>query len=504
LKSAYQLYVICACLLSGFTSGVLYSQQIEKPHLVRVTVDPETGNDRVDWEPSPTPDVDYYVIYMAVRPNPLEPYALIEVGTAPASATSFIVQPTNSDEQSIGYTVIAVYEPSPGSLYRSLYDEPDSTIFADAVFDSCQGTVSLIWSDYNSWRGEIQQYTVYQRLDNGLYIVLATLQEGTNQYTLSNVQENVTYSLFIEVAHEDNIRRSISNRVDLFTDMSLVPDAINADYATLGENNGIDLSFTVDPNSELQTYKLLRSGTPDGAFDTIATLLTAAKTIYYHDQVQFTSGCYYYKLLAINNCGKPVTVSNLASNVLLGGSHTNLSISLSWNEYLAWSGGVDHYQVTRETGIQDFVADSLSVGTDTFFRDDFSNRINYNDPQSARVCYRITAFESSGIPVSQNSSRSNRLCFSLDPDVRMPNAFIPNSNDGVNNIFEPIFSFVPERYEMMIFNRSGLKIWEGSGPWDGRVNGKQVTEGVYLYHLTLYNFSNSTRVLTGQVTVVYQ
>ncbi len=502
MKPAFHSYIISAFLLIAFNGGMTLGQQPEQPDLVRVTVDPETGNDRVYWEPSPSPGVDYYVIGMAVRPNPDEPYALIQVGTAPAGETSFIVMSTSSGTAPVGYTVWAVDQVD-DSLYFSLYDEPDSTIFVQAVFDSCQAALSLTWSDYNSWRGQIRQYTVYQRLDNGLYIVLATLQEGTNQFIINNVEENTIYSVFIEAAHSDNIRLSTSNRVDIFTGMSLVPDFIYADYATLGENNGIDLSFTIDPDSELQRYKLLRSGTPDGAFDTIATLQTAEKTVSYHDPVQFTAGHYYYKLLAINNCGKPAGASNLASNVLLGGNYDNLLISLSWNEYLDWSGGVDHYQVTRVTGIQNPQSDSMSVGTDTFFRDDFSTRIDFNDPQSSRVCYLITAYAPTGASATQNTSRSNRLCFNLEPDVRMPNAFIPNSHDGVNNTFRPIFSFVPERYEMTIFNRSGLKIWEGSEPWDGRVNGKQVPEGVYLYHIVLFNFSNSTQKLTGQVTVVY-
>jgi hypothetical protein len=504
LKPVYHFYIICLILFTGITGGTISGQQPDKPHLVMVTVDPETGNDIIYWEPSPTAGVDYYLIEMAVRPNPLEPYALIMVGTADATATSFENPNTTSDEESVGYTVLAVDEPVAGSLLFSLYDEPDSTIFVRAVFDSCQATLSLSWCDYNNWRGEIGQYTVYQRLGNGLYLALAVLPEGTNQYILNNVEENITYSLFIEAAHTDNIRRSTSNRVDLFTGMSLVPDAIYADYATLGENNGIDLSFTIDPNSELQTYKLLRSTTPDGSFDTIATLHTADKSVSYHDEISFTSGHYYYQLVAFNNCGMPAVASNLASNVLLGGNYSNLLINLNWNDYIDWSGGVDHYQVTRETGIQGLLADSFSVGTDTYFIDDFSNRIHYSDPQSTRVCYRITAFESPGVLASQNISRSNRICFSIEPDVRMPNAFIPNSMDGVNNTFRPIFSFTPERYEMTIFNRSGLKIWEGSGPWDGCVNGKQVTEGVYLYHLVIYNFSGIERKFTGEVAVIYQ
>jgi gliding motility-associated-like protein len=146
----------------------------------------------------------------------------------------------------------------------------------------------------------------------------------------------------------------------------------------------------------------------------------------------------------------------------------------------------------------------MNAGKDTFYSDDFSTRINYDDPQSTRVCYQVAAFEAAGTAGVQNISRSNHLCFALDPDVRMPNAFIPNSHDGVNDTFGPLFSFVPERYKLTIYNRAGLKIWEGAEPWDGMVKGKPVPEEVYMYHLELFNYEGADRELAGQVTVVYR
>jgi hypothetical protein len=499
------LYIVCTLILQWLAciQGTGQQQPI-KPSLHLVTVDPETGYDIISWHPSPTAGIDYYVVGLAVIPNPLEPYALIQVGTAAPSDTFFINMNTDSDHKSVGYTVYAVELVPPDSTYNSLNDEPDSTIFVSAVFDSCKAAITLSWNDYNSWRGHIREYVVNQRLDNGLYVQLAKLPEGTNNYIFTPVQENMSYRLFIEAVNEDNVRRSASNVVGLYTDMSLIPDAINADYATLGENNSIALSFSIDPGSELQIYKLLRSYLPDGFFDTIATLNTTGKVIKYKDDSPFSSGIFYYKLVAYNNCGKPVVTSNLASTILLTGSADNAMISLKWNKYIDWSRGVEYYELYRESGVQGGAVDSIVVGIDTYFGDDYTYRVDYINPLSSRVCYQVVAVESYVIPDIQNTSRSNRLCINLNPDIHMPNAFIPNSDDGVNNTFGPLFSFAPERFELVIFNRSGLKIWEGSEPWDGKVNGNFATEGVYLYHLRLFNYSNTIRELTGQVTIVYR
>jgi len=501
LKQAKRLYFL-ATLWLLVAAGVTFGQLPEKPDLIRVTVDPETGHDIIYWKPSPSENVDNYVIGRTYVNNK----DLLVLTTAPSSATSAEIFDTESDIHPVGYSVYAVDQLPDGKQNNSLYDDPDSTLFLRAVFDSCKSSITLTWNDYNTWRGSIQKYTVYQRLGSGIYQSLTTLPEGIQTWTLHPVDENTPYSLFIEATadHEDSILYSTSNMIDLYTNMSVVPDAINADFATLGENNFIDLSFSIDPASELQNYKLLRAASPGGPSDTVTPFITSAKTIRYQDEISFTSGVYYYRLMAFNNCGKEAVSSNLACNVLLSGTNEQLMIALNWNEYLDWPGGIDHYTVYRTTGNDGLPAEAINVGNDLFCSDDYSSRINYNDPQSTRVCYQVAAVESAGPGLAPNTSRSNVLCFALDPDVRMPNAFMPNSPDEVNAAFGPLFSFVPERYKLTIYNRAGLKIWEGAEPWDGKVNGKPVPEEVYMYHLRLYNYDGAGRVLAGQVTVVYR
>ena len=502
MKPAKRLYFVVTLCVLGYTGWDIFCQEPEKPHLIRVTVDPETGHDWIFWHPSPSSNVDYYRVGRA-QGNSTDLTVLFDV---PPSATSAEIINTNSDSEPVGYSVYAVDQVSADLSYLSLYDYPDSTIFLSAVFDSCKSSITLTWTDYNTWRGSIQRYTVFQRIGNGLYRDLATLAEGVNTWTLQPVDENTTYSLFIEATadHEDSILYSTSNMIDLYTGMSVVPDYIHADFATLGENNFIDLSFSIDPASELQNYKLLRAASPGGPSDTVTPFITSARTIRYQDEISFTSGVYFYRLMAFNNCGKKAVSSNLACNVLLSGTNEQLMIALNWNEYLDWPGGVDHYTVYRTTGNDGLPAEAINVGNDLFYSDDYSSRINYNDPQSTRVCYQVAAVESAGPGLAPNTSRSNVLCFALDPDVRMPNAFMPNSPDEVNAAFGPLFSFVPERYKLTIYNRAGLKIWEGAEPWDGKVNGKLVPEEVYMYHLRLYNYDGAGRVLAGQVTVVYR
>jgi hypothetical protein len=491
-------------LLSGIHS---YSQSVipDKPTLYYVTIDIETGNDIVVWNPSPSNFIEFYKVAVSITAGPLDPPAIIEIEPPVSVPNTIFINPNtyNSHFGSIGYTVMAVNDLGGGDLRRSLYDSPDSTIFLESVFDSCKATITLSWNDYNNWRGSIAAYNIRRRLGPGIYVTLTTLSEGQNTFVLSNIAVNQTYDLFVEVVNADG-RRSTSNRIQVQTHMTNQPRYINNDYATISPGNFIDLSFTIDPASNLTHYNIMRSTSPGGPFVKIDSINTADKQFKYTDETPFTPNIYYYRLDAMNNCRQAATRSNLSNNIILKGVPSNKNISLSWNDYLFWSGGLDQYRIIRTRGGVNGTTDTLDIGQINSFNDDVSRLGNYEDPESSFVCYKILATENRNIHGIQGKSLSNRVCFSINPDIRMPDAFIPNDSEPMNQVFEPVFSFLPEHYQMIIYNRLGTKIWEGSNAWDGRVNGKYVPEGVYLYYLRIYNYSTNVIELNGKVTVLYR
>ena len=91
-------------------------------------------------------------------------------------------------------------------------------------------------------------------------------------------------------------------------------------------------------------------------------------------------------------------------------------------------------------------------------------------------------------------------------EVYVPNAFSPDFN-GYNDYFRPYSNCVLENYSMKIFNRWGALVFESSDVdtgWDGKFNGKDTAEGVYVY---LFEFQVNQmgetldRQLSGDVTV---
>jgi gliding motility-associated-like protein len=90
----------------------------------------------------------------------------------------------------------------------------------------------------------------------------------------------------------------------------------------------------------------------------------------------------------------------------------------------------------------------------------------------------------------------------LPPEIEIPNVITPNG-DGINDVFR----FRNEEFwhlHTQVFNRWGQLVFSGADPerWNGTVDGKNVSDGVYFYHISA-RADGFDKVLeyTGTVTV---
>lgn len=93
---------------------------------------------------------------------------------------------------------------------------------------------------------------------------------------------------------------------------------------------------------------------------------------------------------------------------------------------------------------------------------------------------------------------------SYDCEVVMPNVFSPNQ-DGANDTFSALTNCKFEKFDLLIFNRWGNKIFTSSNElskWDGKYNGSDCTDGVYYYHITYKLLSQETKSEYGYVTLI--
>lgn len=89
----------------------------------------------------------------------------------------------------------------------------------------------------------------------------------------------------------------------------------------------------------------------------------------------------------------------------------------------------------------------------------------------------------------------------------MPNIFTPNG-DGLNDYFFPRQELTSSlaAFKMVIFNRWGEKVFETSSingrGWDGKYNGKDQPQGVYIYQVTAVFLDGRIENLNGNVTLL--
>jgi gliding motility-associated-like protein len=88
----------------------------------------------------------------------------------------------------------------------------------------------------------------------------------------------------------------------------------------------------------------------------------------------------------------------------------------------------------------------------------------------------------------------------------VPNTFTPNG-DGINDVFFPKGEAIdPENYEMIIFDRNGLILYETSdynAAWDGTKLSEAVPEGVYVWKILVYDYyTGDKKYYRGHINLI--
>ena len=104
-------------------------------------------------------------------------------------------------------------------------------------------------------------------------------------------------------------------------------------------------------------------------------------------------------------------------------------------------------------------------------------------------------------------STTEGVTINKDCYVDIPNAFTPNG-DGQNDYFFPrqYLSKGVTAFTLSIFNRWGQKVFEttkadGRG-WDGKFNGKEQPNGVYIYQIEVFYTNGRSEKYSGNVTLI--
>ncbi len=109
--------------------------------------------------------------------------------------------------------------------------------------------------------------------------------------------------------------------------------------------------------------------------------------------------------------------------------------------------------------------------------------------------------------------RDTNGCLSVDTvvvhvdcnDLNLPNAFAPGSSVGTNNTFGIMNRQIVQLNYFRIFDRWGKEVFSTTDPtkrWDGKVNGKDVQLGVYVWEADGFCISQKHFTRAGNVTLI--
>lgn len=119
--------------------------------------------------------------------------------------------------------------------------------------------------------------------------------------------------------------------------------------------------------------------------------------------------------------------------------------------------------------------------------------------------FDVTLIVKSKIGCADTATQLKVISVSAEGEVFIPTAFTPDNN-GLNDVFKPEYmGLQSDDYKFQIYNRWGELVFETTDRdkgWDGRFNGKQCQQDVYVWIIRGELVGNKKIILNGTVTLV--
>lgn len=471
------------------------------PTLDTISVD-DNNKIIMGWPTSVSKDVKAYVIYKKQGSS----NNLIDTVF---DATFYYYPLSNPDLVSESYLIAAL--DSCGNI--GLLGTPLSSMYLKATPDICDRSAVLTWSPYNTIGTGLEGYRIYQSTtgNTGPYTFVGSVPAGTLTYRVSGLLPNTTYYFKVQAIDLSHTKTASANRVKFFSAVPTPPKYSYLRRASVDAPNMVSVSCHVDVSASSKAYRIVRSETNNpGSFEEMGVAaVTGTTPVLYNDHTALTnSKSYYYKMIDVDSCGFDGLETNIGRTMLLTAISNNEQFTniLTWNDYEIWSGNVSSYNIYRGIdGVMDPapIANVPFTGGVNTYVDDINSLLIGQGVFS----YYVEALEGTGnIYGFAENSISNIAEAYQDPLIYIPNAFVPLGEDGRNEIFLPVTTFVDfKEYEFIVFDRWGAQVFETKElhkGWDGKIKGKYAELGVYVYTLRYKTSRGEYLNMKGTVTLI--
>ena len=474
----------------------------------------------IGWAPNTATDIEYYEVR---RNDPNLPNAFIPYKVINAFSYLDTDAAINLIDNREKYYLVAV-DSCEGSSELSGYTDSALTMDVDVRFSVCDSANIVSWSPYEYFHsGNDPLYEVFAS-QTKLFTNFVSV--GFTSDTTFAHEGVITGDWFYYVKAIDNGGNgsftSLSNLAEITIEYPPAPQFQYMHSVSVRSPFQVELQCYVDTNTLTKGYEILK-GQNSLVLSRIQTVdrsdVVDSKVIFNDFNVTTDERSYYYQIRAIDSCGNLSILSNLGKSIYLQISTDNVSLknTLTWTEYEEWANGVDYYLIYKGIGSEfgvdphDTVFVSPQTGAQLQYVDDVSDYLlPTGDLNSGQYCYYVVAVENGigepSIPnITPGEGLSNAVCTFMEPTMYIPNAFSPGT--GVNSVFRPegiYFDFT--RYEMIIYNRWGEKVFETTDynkGWAGDVNGGDIAPiGTYVYTIRFIDSNGEERLKKGTVSII--
>ncbi len=429
----------------------------------------------ISWQPSPSPEVFAYIIYRQT------PAGDLPVDTV-YNGTTYVDTKAQPGQQSESYFV----NPLDRCGNTSLFDVRHRTIHLQVVAEPCRQRFLLSWNPYEGWSQGIEKQEVLVRIDNGPLTSAAELPPQDSSFAFEGLADGSQYCFTIRNTAAGGAPVSLSNELCIDADIIRPIQQLQITNATVNADGSVTLSWLWNTDAEVAVVEILRSD-HDGDYDVVGVLtpnLPLTATPAYTDYVAVDEGPWYYRVRTIDQCDT-VRMSTRGATIFIQGHAASTGLNhLSWSAFDTEHADVHTWELFRMVG---GAAKRIATLDGTSFE--------YDDPYEPgvggepRACYYVIARGSVQLPDGTQLpvvSRSNVVCISQSVRIHAPNAFAP---DGFNQEFRVLLA--PERYQhfdLRVFDRYGRQVFQSADPargWRGRLDGKELPQGVYVWTLRL-------------------
>jgi gliding motility-associated-like protein len=354
----------------------------------------------------------------------------------------------------------------------------------------------LSWSSYIGWGPRI--YRIYRAGYDGKMKLIDSVPGNKLTYTDTALCDE-TYCYYVEAVEANGTFKSKSNTTCLHANYVRQTRPVNLRYVTDVNNSAVKLQWDTIGYKNLTGYIIDKYNPYIGWTKDYAV---TPDNNYTDNNVDIYNISYNYRVKTLDKCGYTGPYGNNGSSIVLDHKIQNDKVSLHWNAYRDWPGGVKNYKLQIQ--LKDKSFKTIKTLTDTAFVDDSV----YNNIDTA-YCYRVIAYNNA---IIQDSSVSNRTCAILPSRIFVPNAFTPGNHDSINDewkvsavcIYNAIGSKV-KNFNLRVFNRWGSLVFETDDyhqGWNGKFKGDYVMEGVYIYLISAEGIDGRKIYLQGNITVL--